>query len=260
LQSSGAIFDKLGLGELLAMLNIVAKSTAIGAAAVFACSIWQGAKASESVPFVGCPSDGQLGPIAAPKGAAKAVNVDAATAAQLAYYQARDSFGVLAPRGWKCLYVFGSSGASLAVTPGGNLQVPANGLSGPAVVESVSSGGTSGRFAVAKYSARLFPKLEQAFIAGVIAEGIEPKKNFPFGPYPADETNTKNGRLLEFETPANKDGLGTSDRLRKDSLPIRGMAKLEESVPPGSPDFYLLTVRLPADQAQLSSAIVAQAE
>ena len=55
------------------MLNIVARSTAIGAAAVFACSAWQGAKASETVPFVGCPSDGQLGPIAAPKGAAKAV-------------------------------------------------------------------------------------------------------------------------------------------------------------------------------------------
>ena len=75
------------------------------------------------------------------------------------------------------------------MAPSGNLQDTAtSGLSGPAVVESVSSGGTSGRFAVAKYSARLFPKLEQAFIAGVIAEGIEPKKDFPFGPYPADKT------------------------------------------------------------------------
>jgi hypothetical protein len=71
------------------MLNILGKSTMIGAAAVFACFAWQGAKASESVPFVGCASDGQLGPIAAPKGAAKTVGVDAATAAQLAYYQAR---------------------------------------------------------------------------------------------------------------------------------------------------------------------------
>jgi hypothetical protein len=260
LQISGAVFGKLGTGEPFAMLNIVGKSTAIGAAAVFACSAWQGAKAAENVPFVGCPSDGQLGPIAAPKGAAKAVNVDAATAAQLAYYQAQDSFGVLAPRGWKCFYVYGSSGASLAVAPSGNLQDSASGLTGAAVVESVSSGGTSGRFAVAKYSARLFPKLEQAFIAGVIAEGVEPKKNFPFAPYPADKTSYKNGRLLEFETPANKDGLGTSDRLRKDSSPIQGMAKLEESAPPGSPDFYLLTVRLPADQAHLSSAIIAEAE
>jgi hypothetical protein len=261
LQISGALCGKLGTGEPLAMLNIVGKSTAIGAAALFACSTWQGAKASENVPFVGCPSDGQLGPIAAPKGAAKTVNVDAATAAQLAYYQALDSFGVLAPRGWKCFYVYGSNGASLTVAPSGNLQdTSTSGLSGPAVVETVSSGGTSGRFDVAKYSARLFPKLEQAFIASVIAEGIEPKKDFPFGPYPADKTNYKNARLLEFETPANKDGLGTSDRLRKDSTPIQGMAKLKESVPPGSPDFYLLTVRLPANQAHLSSAIIAEAE
>jgi hypothetical protein len=69
--------------------------------------------------------------------------------------------------------------------------------------------------------------LEQAFIASVIAEGIEPKSYFPFGPYPADETVYKNARLVEFETPANKDGLGTSTRLRKDSIPIQGMAKLK---------------------------------
>jgi hypothetical protein len=261
LQISGAVFGEIRTGKPFAMLNIAGKWTAIAAAAVFACSAWHGAKASESVPFVGCPSDGQLGPIAAPKGAAKAVDLDAATASQLAYYQAKESFGVLAPRGWKCFYVYGSSGASLAVAPSGNLQdTGTSGLGGPAVVESVSSGGTSGRFAVAKYSARLFPKLEQAFIASVIAEGIEPKKNFPFGPYPADKTDYKTGRLLEFETPANSDGLGTSDRLRKDLTPIRGMAKLEESVPPGSPDFYLLTVRLPANQAHLSSAIIAEAE
>ena len=33
---------------------------------------------------------------------------------------------------------------------------------------------------------------------------------------------------MEFETPANKDGLGTSTRLRKDPIPIQGMAKLKE--------------------------------
>lgn len=243
------------------MRNFVENSIAIGAAAVVAFSAWQGAKAAESVPFVGCASDGQLGPVAAPKGGAKPVAVDAAAAAQLAYYQAQDSFGVLAPRGWKCFYVYGSNGASLTVAPSGNIKdVVSPGLSGPAVVESVDSGGTSGRFAVAKYAARLFPKLERAFIAGVIAEGIEPKKNFPFGPYPADKTTYKNARLLEFETPANKDGLGTSDRLRRSSLPVLGMAKLVESDPPGSPDLFLLTVRLPPDLAHLAPAIIAAVE
>ena len=69
--------------------------------------------------------------------------------------------------------------------------------------------------------------MQQAFIASVIAEGIEPKSAFPFEPYPADKTVYKNTRLVEFETPANKDGLGTATRLRKDSIPIQGMAKLK---------------------------------
>jgi hypothetical protein len=72
------------------------------------------------------------------------------------------------------------------------------------------------------------PKLEQAFIASMIAEGIEPKSAFPFEPYPADKTVYKNARLVEFETLANKDGLGISTRLRKDSIPIQGMAKIKE--------------------------------
>jgi hypothetical protein len=216
------------------------------------------ASAAQRVPFVGCASDGQLGPVAAPKGAAKSVAIGAAAASRLAYYQARNSFGVLAPRGWKCFYFYGSSGASLLVAPSGKLDDPDLRLAGPAVVMSVDSGGTSGRFLVAKYSARLFPKEEQAFIAGVIAEGIEPKANFPFGPYPKDKTTYKNARLLEFETPANADGLGTSDRLQKSSQPIVGMATLKGSA--SEPDFYLLTVRLPADQAQLAPAIIGQAE
>jgi hypothetical protein len=220
-----------------------------------------GARAAEQVPFVGCAGDGQTGPVAAPKGVPKAVDIDAAAARQLAFYQAQDSFGVLAPRGWKCFYLYGSSGATLLVAPSGNLQSMADSplpLTGSAVVATLDLGGTSGRFAVAKYSARLFPKEEQAFIAGVIAEGVEPKENFPSGPYPADKTTYKTARLVEFETPANTDGLGTSDRLQKNSLPIAGMATLKDS--PDGPDFFLLTVRLPANQAALAPAIVSQAE
>ena len=117
---------------------------------------------------------------------------------------------------------------------------------------------TSGRFDVARHSARLFAKAERAFIAGAIAEGIEPKEKFPFGPYPADKTTYRNARLVEFETPADMDGLGTSDRAQKNLLPIEGVARLEG--PPDGPDFFLLTVRLPANQANLASAIVGQAE
>ena len=192
------------------------------------------------------------------KGAPKSVAIDAAAASQLAFYQAQDSFGVLAPRGWNCLYIYGSSGASLVVSPNalnGALDVR---LAGAGVVETLSDGGTSGRFDVAKYSARLFAKQEQKFIAGVIAEGIEPKTDFPFGPYPADKLSYQTPLLVEFETPGNKDGLGTSDRLQKNAQPILGMATLKPT--PDGPDFFLLTVRLPPNQAGLATAIVKQAE
>ncbi len=215
------------------------KSTAIGAFAVLASCPWPFAEATaaERVPFVGCAGDGQMGPVAAPRGAAKAVDVDAAAARQLAFYQAKDSSGVLAPRGWKCFYFYGSSGATLLIAPGGNLRNTLDApLSGPAVVATLDFGGTSGRFAVAKYSARLFPKVEQVFIASVIAEGIEPRENFPSGPYPADKTTYRGARMVEFETPADMDGLGTSDRLQKNSQPIAGMAKLEDSA--DGPNFF----------------------
>jgi hypothetical protein len=232
---------------------------AIGAAALVVCHVLCfRALAMERVPFVGCPSDGQSGPVAAPKGEAKAINADAATASQLAYYQAQDSFGALAPRGWRCFYLYGSNGASLLIAPSGNLDAPDVRLRGPAIIATVSNGGTSGRFAVAKYAARLFPKLAQDFIAGVVAEGIEPKESFPAGPYSADKLTYKSARRVEFITPANKDGLGASDRLLKNSTSIVGMATLKET--PDGPDFFLLTVRLPPAQANLATTIVAQAE
>lgn len=240
---------------------LLQKSKSICAAAFVAfCSFtFVKASAAEQVPFVGCAGDGQVGPVAAPKGAPKAVDIDAAAAGELAFYQAQDSFGILAPRGWKCFYVYGSSGASLMVAPSGNLASTAvTHLSGSAVVATMDIGGTSGRFEVAKYSARLFPQVEQAFIASVIAEGIEPKKDFPSGPYVNDKTTYKTDRLVEFETPANKAGLGTSDRLQKNAQPVYGMASLTDSA--DGPNFFLVTIRLPAAQAKLAPAIIAAAE
>jgi hypothetical protein len=220
----------------------------------FACP----AASAAEVPFVGCASDGQLGYVAPPKGEPKAVAIDAAATRQLAYYQAQDSFGVFAPRGWNCFYVYGSNGSSLMVAPGRKLSLADASLVGPAVVATLNVGGTSGRFAVAKYAARLFPREEKAFIDGVIAEGIEPKENFPSGPYPADKLTVKNPRLVEFETPAMQDGLGTSDRLQKNAQAIVGVAKLEES--DDGPNLFLLSIRLPANQAALAPSIIAAAE
>jgi hypothetical protein len=91
----------------------------------------------------------------------------------------------------------------------------------------------------------------------VIAEDIEPKENFPSGPYPADRLTYKAPTLVEFATPAGKDGLGTADRLAVGG-PVVGVAKLVGSA--DGPDLYLLSVRLPAAQANLAPAIVGAAE
>ena len=222
------------------------------------CTLAVAASAAESIPFVGCASDGQQGPVAAPKGQAKALAIDPAAAKGLAWYQAKYSAGALAPRGWKCFSFYGSSGVTLRIAPSGKLDDTRQPIAGPAVVLADDSGGTSGRFDVAKVAARVFAGPEKAFVASVIAEGIEPKENFPAGPYPADKMTDKTPTLVEFATPAGKDGLASADRLAKAALPTAGLAKLVG--PADGPDLYLLAVRLPAAQADLAAAIVAAAE
>jgi hypothetical protein len=218
------------------------------------------ALAKQRVPFVGCPSDGMSGHVDAPRGGDRYYEIDAAAASQLAYYQAQDSLGVLAPRGWTCLFIYGSDGDSLRVLPSGDLHGIEPGFDGPAVLVVTWDGESSGRGEVARYAARLFPRVARSFIHEVIALGIEPKGSFPFGPYPADKLTYKSARMVEFTTPANKDGLGTSGALKKSELPIRGVAVLADSSTPGTPNFVLLTARLPATQAKLIDAIINAAE
>jgi adenine-specific DNA-methyltransferase len=62
----------------------------------------------------------------------------------------------------------------------------------------------------------------------------------------------KHARRVEFETPANRGGLGTSDRLQKDAQVVAGMVKLKATS--DGRDFFLLTIRLPPDQAHLAAA------
>src|SRR5438477_11337899 len=71
---------------------------------------------SERVAFVGCRSDGQQGPQSAPK-AGVAPRTSSDVAPKLAYYKAKDSIGVLAPRGWHCFGLYGSNGTILIVAP-----------------------------------------------------------------------------------------------------------------------------------------------
>jgi hypothetical protein len=216
--------------------------------------------AAVTVPFVGCASDGQIGPQKAPSGKSLAVAIPAALAQRLAYYKAEYSSGVLAPRGWNCFSTYGSNGASLFVSPDRIdsktlLSLDWKGFAGPAVQISVSSGGTSGRFEVAKVIARVFPAYK-TFAQSVIAEGIEPASDFPFGPYPSDKLTYLGKNIVDFETPANKQGLGTDSRLQMNASPIDGVAIIGGA----DPDLTMLSARVPATDSDLIPAMVAQVE
>jgi hypothetical protein len=216
--------------------------------------------AAVTVPFVGCASDGQAGPIAAPSGKSVTVAIPAATAQRLAYYKAEYRIGVLAPRGWYCFSIYGSSGIELFVTPN---PIDTNGLfaddwkgfPGQVIELAFDNGGTSGRFEVAKVIARVFPEYK-AFAQGVIAEGIEPASDFPSGPYPSDKLTYRGKSVVEFETPAKAQGLGTDSRLLMNASAIDGVAIVSGA----DTNLTLWTARVPVTEGDLIPAMVAQVE
>jgi hypothetical protein len=216
---------------------------------------------TSTVPFIGCPSDGQVGPLAAPAGHARQLPIPPGTAARLAWYKAANAPGVLAPRGWHCFSTYGSSRATLYVSPGpltAKLVLPGNGwngFSGPAIEISNTYGDTSGRFTVAEIIARVFPA-HRDFVQKVIAEGIMPANSFPFGPYPTDKLTYKSNEIVEYITPANADGLGTNLGLKKSGDPISGVAILTGE----GPNLVHLSTRLPPNMLDLTPAIIHQVE
>jgi hypothetical protein len=94
------------------------------------------------------------------------------------------------------------------------------------------------------------------FVRKVIAEGIEPAASYTLGPYPKDKLAYKSQEIVEYETPAQTDGLGTNSRLRKNNSSIYGVAILAGQ----TPDLLRLAVRLPPDLDELTSAIIQQVE
>jgi len=175
---------------------------------------------------------------------------------QLAYY-ASEGMGVLAPRGWHCAEVYGSSGAVLVVTPE---VIPQNDLSkildvetGPIVRLNIWNAYTSGRSAAARITARVFPS-KQAFVEEV--EDLEsdlylqPVSKYPVGPYAGDLINRRSDVDIEYTTPAGTIGIGTEDGLLPDGQPVTGFALS------GADNVTLLMVRLPPDLQPLSAAII----
>ena len=212
------------------------------------------------VPFVGCQSDGQTGPVKAPEGETRVVSVDAKTAQQLAYYASKKEFGVLAPRGWYCFGTYGSNGDTLYVSPqpinAANLLTSTwTGFTGAAIQLSYQRGDPSGRSDVAKTIARAFPA-RRAIASTVVETGTEPASSFPFRPYPNDKLTYRSKEIVEYQTPSNTEGLGTNSSLQSNADPISGVAILMGKVP----DLLQLSVRLPMAQVGLTPIIIGQVE
>ena len=222
------------------------------------CVAQQQSESTAIVPFVGCPSDGQLGPQPAPHGRARLVHVSAESAKHLAYFRGPDGIGVLGPRGWHCFENYGSNGRSLYVSPSpiGSQQLVGDtwkGFSGPAIQLSYSQGDTSGRFEVAKIAARVFPAFS-SYVSDVESQGITPQ--FARGPFPRDIVAYRNKRLLEFTTPPHSEGLGTQSRLSANDSAIQGFAMLVGE----EPSLIHLSLRLPPELASLAPVIIREAE
>jgi hypothetical protein len=217
-------------------------------------------KPGAQVPFVGCASDGQVGPVSAPISKSMVLLIAADAAQRLAYYKAEEGAGVLAPRGWHCFCMYGSNGSSLYVSP--QPIVPTDllstnwgGFGGPIIEITAEDGDTSGRFGVAATIARVFPA-HREFVDKVMAERIWPASSFVFGPYPADRLIYRSNEAVEYQTPGNADGLGTESRLKKNATPISGVAILMGQ----TPDLLQLSVRLPQNLADLTPVIIQQTE
>lgn len=235
-------------------------ASAIAASLVSVPTHAQHPKETESrVPFIGCPSDGQLGPQAAPKSRRTPV-LPSASARQLAFYAASDGPGVLAPRGWHCFGVYGSNGSGLVVAP--QKLIPREFFSqhqfrtnGYGVELAYDYGGTSGRWAVAEAIARYFPR-HRSFIQENF-HGLEVGP-LPSGPYAHDSFSSRTDTLVRYTTPPRTKGEGTVWMLAPSSEPVEGLSMLVNE--PDGPDLLRVNVRLPVAYKPLTSVILANAE
>ena len=101
--------------------------------------------------------------------------------------------------------------------------------------------------------ARVFPS-RRIFAERVATEGID--EPYVFQPYPKDVLAYKSAKIVEYQTPAQTDGLGTTFWLLENDKPISGVAMLVGD----PPDLVHLSVRLPPNLADLAPVIIQQVE
>jgi len=207
-----------------------------------------------TVPFVGCPADGQMGPVAPPAGHLVTVRMPAQLSTRLAYYKGDYAPGVLAPAGWSCRVWYGSNGAFIIVMPTApTKETNRTGIAGPGVEFLQRNGGTSGRFEVAITAARFFPTLMTGFIQHVREEKLIEDKYFAIQAYPDDRTVQIAANLVEFTTPAGSEGFGT-EGFGESASPVSGLVAISD--PQGEPALWVLRVRLEDMDAALTTAII----
>ena len=156
---------------------------------------------------------------------------------------------MFAPAGWHCREWYGSNGSFIVITPG----TPSRPVRGAGVELLTRDGGTSGRFDVAAVSARFFPDVLRDFIQQVRAEMLLPEETFDPRPYPDDTVTRLTSRMVEFSTPAHKDGFGTEGFVKSGER-VSGIVAL--SPPEDDLNMSVLRIRLPPKQSALSTALV----
>lgn len=215
--------------------------------------------ASAEVPVVGCPQDGQIGLVSAPKTPATTrALLPPGAAPALAFYTttAAASRGIFAPRGWSCRGSAGSDGDTLYVVPPGARGNPGDeGYDGLLVRRRFADGGTSGRFEVARVAGRLFPGA-RALADQVRAEGADDPGLYVSFPWPADRLLRLSDHVIAYTTPGGVQGLGQPGRPPYGPDPTSGLVVYETSSE-GDPYLLQLDVRLPRDRAHLQLAIAA---
>lgn len=216
-----------------------------------------------SVPFVGCPSFGQIRRLDAPQGTSQAVPFREKDAQKLAFYASGDGIGILAPRGWYCQGASGSGGAVLYVGPKAIVSRSSGwqGLAGPVIEAKDIPGEYSGRYYVAELMQRVFLAYQSFAPQLLYGYDVPPSS----GAFPQDRLTYRSDRVVEYTTPAGAAGLGNFDsNIGESDLPISGVAILRgdaahphASVPP---HVLLLSIRLPREIAELTPAIIQYAE
>jgi len=235
----------------------------MGPTGVRAADVNDNARSERSVPFVGCPSDGQVGYLGPPEGKGVTFWLTKEEADGLAFYKAEMGPGVLAPRKWHCFGEYGSSGSTLFVTPqhidrSAVFSAEPRAFTGPVVALASMDGGTSGRSFVADVIARVFPAY-RSFAVEVARMFDKHPRSLPKGPYPGDTLHRRSSTVVEYETPARTDGLGTGAWVGKGDLPICGAAVLLTRADQ-APQLLLLAVRVPEAAKGMTPAITQAVE